>query len=306
MICSRIISFFALILLVWGEIIKLTEENKNQVFSNSRHTLIFFSKPNCKYCDQFDPIYNQLSELYDNDKDFQLTKIDTGTNKQLKQVFKISSYPKLVLFDRDTSSGKIFNDKRNLINLVNFINDNTNAINHELETNVKFVDNPGDLKLENDLVVLALSYMPTFQDFEYPTHFFQKMSYEYGFNFNIIFIDLIDATEFIRQYKVSNFPSAIFFKTPEKFKVFRTFSSDHEIKAKLGEAGIIEFCGHLNDQSDDRYGHWFDSIVEYDAHLANQLYEFRDGIHYGFNYQARASYEDDEVAYEAMMKKIDL
>lgn len=288
-----------------AQVIKLTDSNKKQVLTESKNTLLFFHKPNCKYCNLLDPIYSQLSELYDNDEEFQLTKTNAAENKGLKSQFKLTKYPSLFLYNNVDKTIKPFKGNRNLIDLVNFINENTDTINKELESNIfeiRKIEEFDQRRKKGNLIVFALSYLPIWQDYQYPTHFYQQLSYQHNIKFSILFIDLIDSTNFLNEFKVSNYPSAIFFKSPTKFKLFKTFSKDHLLGNKLDEQSLRDFTYNLH--SDD-FGQWFENTDQLNEYLQNEKYEHQRVGHYGLNIRQNDVIVD-EASYEEMLDKMNL
>ncbi|CAH6723790.1 hypothetical protein CLIB1444_20S00804 [[Candida] jaroonii] len=287
-----------------AEVIKLTDSNKRQVLSASKNTLILFQKPNCKYCELLDPIYSQLGELYDNDEEFQLAKTNAAENRILKSNFKPTRYPSVFLYNNVAKTIQPFKGNRNLIDLVNFINENTDTINKELESNIfeiRKIEEFNQRRKKGNLIVFALSYLPIWQDYQYPTHFYQQLSYQHNIKFSILFIDLIDSTKFLDEYKISNYPSAIFFKSPTKFKTFKTFSKDHLQGNKLDEQSLTDFTYNLHSED---HGHWFDGTDELNEYLQNEKYQYERVGHYGLNIRQNEVIVD-ESSYEEMLDKMD-
>lgn len=225
---------------IHGEILSLTDQN-HQILENSEYSLIYFFKDNCKWCQQFEPTYDDLVNYYDNTNEFQLLKVDSTRNKKTKIKFMLQSYPTVLLYNRQTKQVQKFTGKRNILSLINFINDNTNAINHEISSNVNVIKHINDLSLEKELVVFTTSTSELWEEFEYPSHFFQQLSYEYNYKFSLVFVDKLQDNEILGKFRVSSYPSVIYFTNADKFKVFKIFSSNHSINDKLTESDLKIF-----------------------------------------------------------------
>ncbi|WEJ92699.1 hypothetical protein PSN45_000154 [Yamadazyma tenuis] len=293
------------ILFVWqglltvyvGGIVIGISDASSAALNASEYSLIYFYKPGCSACMALEPTYHSLQEYYDNTREFQLLEVD-GSNSdtsQLKRQFGIQSYPSVFLYSATTQQALKYTGSRNQLGLINFINDHTPVINRDIESNIKPFDL--SLPLQNDLVVLSMSYMPTFDEYEYPSHFFQQMSYDYPYNFHVLFVDQMETGDFLERYRISNYPSAIYFRTPENIKSFKTLSVNHDHGDKLGEVGAVEFVQNIDS---DEYGRWFTSRAELVEYADGQQYEFVEDKRYGMHVRAHGG-GDDEEDYEKMV-----
>ncbi|KAH0956027.1 hypothetical protein HN011_009944 [Eciton burchellii] len=84
-----------------------------------KDVLVEFYAPWCGHCQQFAPIYDQLGEKYkDNDK-LVIAKMDATAN-ELEDI-KITSFPTLTLYKKDTNDAVEYNGERTLEGLSKFI-----------------------------------------------------------------------------------------------------------------------------------------------------------------------------------------
>lgn len=253
----------------------------------------------------FEPTYDDLVNYYDNTEEFQLLKVDSLANKKTKIKFMLQSYPTVLLYNRQTKEAKKFTAKRNILSLINFINDNTNAINHEIKSNVNVVNDISDLTLSQELVVFTLSSSKVWEEYEYPTHFYQQLSYEYNYKFSIVFVDQLKDNEILSKFMIGNYPSVVYFTSPEKFKTFKTFSSNHAANDKLTESSLVDFLSHVNDESTE-YGTWFNSSQELEDYVKHQKYEFAEVLNMGFNVNLDKGHNDDDKDYLEMMDELNI
>lgn len=259
---------------------------------------------------KFKPVYEELNQYYENSKEFQMLSCDSSVNKNTKRVFKISSFPSIVLYDSKTKQVQKFDQSRNLINLVNFINDNTDVINEEIGSKVTRIENPSSKldKINKSVVVLAFSQMEDWEEYEFPSHEYQQLAYKYPeIKFKILFVDLTDnINEFLRNYRISNFPSVVYFESRDKFKLYKTFSTSHMSNDKLLPQNVEEFMKNLND--DTQYGTWFNNFLSLYEFMEHQQYEFVDLANYGFNIRqhGRGENQDMDMDYQEMVEELEI
>lgn len=301
-----------------ASVLKITDQNRNQILSNSHHSLIFFTKDNCPRCIQFKPIYDQLSDYYDNSQDFQILQCDSSHNRRTKRVFGVSSFPTVMLYDSHSKMNLKFDQTKNLINLINFVNDHTDAINHEIESKVNMIELMTDMDFTSDsvgggnnIIVLSLSYLPEWEEYEFPTHEYQQLSYKYpDIKFHLVFVDLVDdINPLLSRYKISNFPSVVYFDgKSDRFKVYKTLSSEHTNNDKLVPSQVSEFLRNLADEDSNSYGQWFKDVDSLNEYVLHQQYEYVDQRNYGFNIRqhGRVDSKDDDVVYEEMVDRLDI
>lgn len=75
--------------------INLTQENIQQIMSSSKPVVIDFYADWCGPCKKLEPLFQSLSEKYNNEIIF--AKVDTDEQSELTNMFRISSLPTLIL-----------------------------------------------------------------------------------------------------------------------------------------------------------------------------------------------------------------
>ncbi|KAL6265175.1 hypothetical protein P5V15_005260 [Pogonomyrmex californicus] len=92
------------------------------VFNKEKDVLVEFYAPWCGHCQQLAPIYEQLGEKYKDDDKLIIAKMDATAN-ELADI-KVSSFPKIVLYKKETNEGVEYNGERTLEGLSKFIDSN--------------------------------------------------------------------------------------------------------------------------------------------------------------------------------------
>lgn len=95
--------------------------DKKKKYNLSFPSLIYFSKPNCQYCNSFDPVWEELKEKM-SDKDLNFIKMDCQKNADKCKDFKIEEVPTIKLFIG--RKGIKFSGTRTFDNIKGFINKN--------------------------------------------------------------------------------------------------------------------------------------------------------------------------------------
>lgn len=253
-----------------SEIIDLDDTNKLRVLDNSVWSLIYFNKSSCSYCEQFTPVYQELSQLYDNDEEFQILRAQSN-NKQLVELFHVKQYPTIKLLNYKTKEILTFDESRNLVNMINFINDNTDAINKHFQSQVEIIGNKDefyDFISQPTTVIFTMSYFPQWEETQFPSHFYQQLAHDYDHKFGIMFVDLIsDVNSILEQYKIGNYPCIIHFSNKNQFKTFKTSSADHLNSETLNEDDVRLFLHHLDSEN---MGYSFTTFDELNEFIENQ------------------------------------
>lgn len=295
-----------LYILCYGQIIELNDINVSSVIAQSKFSMIYFTKPKCRLCEVFDDIYMNLSEVYDNNKEFQILKINSEANPSLREKFKPSTYPSIYLYNDQDKILLKYEGSRDLLSLVNFINDNSDTINKELKSKVHLIKTMQDFnsrKHKGNVIVISLSSLPEWEEYEFPSHFYQKLAYQHDLRFHILYLDSMDETDFVNEFRISNYPSVIYFESPTRFKIYKTLSKDHLSNTKLDQLSLIRFIDNLNT---DTVGYWFNSTQDLETFITNQKYEHVHQNKVGFNVNQNHIIIDDDLAYKEMVDNIDL
>ncbi|CAI5759335.1 unnamed protein product [Candida verbasci] len=103
-----------------------------------------------------------------------------------------------------------------------------------------------------------MSYFYEWRGFKYPAHFIQKIAQERDhIDIYVIDIDELKDTEILQKYKVSNFPSMIYFRG-DVFQSFNTNSQNYLTNKELTEDHVRNFVDGIEN------GEWLTEAIEED------------------------------------------
>ncbi|XP_006624866.1 protein disulfide-isomerase [Apis dorsata] len=88
-------------------------------YDKKKNVLVEFYAPWCGHCKQLAPIYEALGEKYKDSENLVIAKMDATAN-ELKDV-KVSSYPTITLYKKETNEAVEYNGERTLEGLSKFI-----------------------------------------------------------------------------------------------------------------------------------------------------------------------------------------
>lgn len=86
-------------------------------FDASKDVLVEFYAPWCGHCKQLAPIYDKVAEHFKDNEDILIAKIDSTTNEL--ETIKISSFPTLKLFKKETNDVVEYNGPRTFEGMFN-------------------------------------------------------------------------------------------------------------------------------------------------------------------------------------------
>ncbi|GME98697.1 unnamed protein product [[Candida] boidinii] len=244
--------FFIINLINCQEAIELTDKNfEIEAFGKpNKYSLIYFYSEKCSHCQQLNPHFNPLIDIYNN-TNLQIFKIDGLKNKRIRKRYSLFGFPTLKLFASDgTDLNAAFKGVRTTDNLVNWI-DEVTGIKPNYDNLPNYVQNIKSLAQFNELVnedsinkdIILIIYQPfsndpndmnhsKWDDKKFNSNYKKLATYyqdymlneneENGENDNeinedsIIFANL-DASlpennEIIRNLQVSQFPTLFHFK----------------------------------------------------------------------------------------------
>ncbi|RLV96211.1 Protein disulfide-isomerase erp38 [Spathaspora sp. JA1] len=285
----------------------------------SEFSLIYFYSDSCKYCVKFNPVFENLSVLFNNltnSSTFQILKTNARKNKRLSELFKIQHYPTIKLLEYKTKQIFTYEGNRDLTTLLEYLEAKVNvqpnydnyvspikSITNQAEFN-EFVSKKNK---KNKLVIFTGGYIREWKDYEYPAHFYQQLAQSPTFSknneFAIVDIEKLSDSEILSKYEVNTFPSMIYFNGKNnKFKTCHT--SSHQSKAEVDDQKIELFITGQDDNP------WISSIeelhelnlkhIEYQGHLFQ-----RKGMNLrqsDFNLENLS--EDEE--YQQLLRQIEL
>jgi len=125
----KIILIILLILILFIVISCFFGFRKNyENFNNTTPKISLFYTPSCPHCVEFIPVWDEFTEKmkpYVDSKKIIIEKTNCATDSQTCLLNDISFYPTIKLFIGDEKK-IIFNDERNIENLISFVKKNTN------------------------------------------------------------------------------------------------------------------------------------------------------------------------------------
>lgn len=235
---------------VSDSIIEFDDSLIQTTLEQSEHSFIYFYSDSCKYCRKFDPTFENLSVLFNNNKDrskFQILKTNARSNKRLSELFKISKYPTLKLLEYKTKRIIDYEDNRDLQSLIGYI-DRTLNIHPSFEhfhTQVKYAENLEaiDNNPSEQLIFFMANYLPGWEDYKYPAHYIHQFALDYeGISIIVVDVEELSNYDILSKYRVSHFPTVVYIKDGN-FKSYST--KENEMKVTK----IREFIENINKDS---------------------------------------------------------
>ncbi len=266
--------------------IEFDDNSIQETLEQSEYSLIYFYSDSCKYCRKFDPTFENLSILYNNDKErsrFQILKTNARFNKKLSELFKISKYPSLKLLDYKTKRIYDYEDDRDLQNLIGYIDRklNINPNYDNFNTKVKYADDIKAFEHEDDdaneqLVFFMAGYLPGWEDYKYPAHYIHQLALDYNtVEVIVVNVEELNDYELLSKFGVSQFPTVVYIKD-ERIKSYST--KENEMKL----VKIKEFIENINNEST---GSWKDI-------------QFIDTKHHEIHHDNDYNDEEDDEIFE--------
>lgn len=182
-------------------------------------TLVEFYATWCGHCKTLAPIYEQLAIHYADDSHVQIVKIECEANRAMCSQFKIRGFPTLKLFKADHE--KDFSGKRNLENLINFIDENNDESVHNPQKDASNVlevtqfDFESILNQGKDLIMVVTASWCDYckklkPDWEHLANVF--LNDKDSVLIAELSVTSQPAEEFLKKYQITNFPTILSFK----------------------------------------------------------------------------------------------
>lgn len=289
--------YFSLAYADLAHIIEFDDNHIEQALSNAEFSFIYFYSDGCKFCAQFEPEFEYLSVLYNNitqeSKPLQILKTNAKSNKKLAALFNVNQYPTLKLLDFGTKEIIDYTDNRHIDYLVDFVQKQTkvapNYDNFKSLVNYLHDDIDGFIQSASTdtLIVFTLPYLHEWSDYEYPSHFYQRLAYsEYRDTVSFALVDVtkLSNNDFLAKYEVSNYPSLIYFIKDNQFKTYNTLSKTHLTRDRLEYDQVAGFLEKLQDP-DPAFGQWYNSYSEFIQNCDEKYQPVREIMHQGFNFR---------------------
>lgn len=218
------------------------------------YSLIYFYSDSCKYCQIFNPIFENLCALYNNNDsestNFQILKTNARINKKLSKLFAIRHYPTLKLLHYPSKEILEYEGKRDLHSLIDYIESKTTLKpNYEnFESEVKNIDDLQELLQggRDKVVIFIMSYFADWQDYHYPAHYIQRIASSHdAIEFYVYHGDDLHNSEILPQFSVSHFPSLVYIRNG-KFKALNTEPPAYQKNEKFDGNKIETFIESIH------------------------------------------------------------
>lgn len=273
-------------------------------------SLIYFYRPDCRFCEELSPTIDHLLNLYNHNQDFQIVKVNGRARQDLVKLFLVQAYPTLKLYDDSKKLVTSYSGKRLVELLEQFILENSQATPNWLNSASLVVSINGKSDLDHHLaknpVLIAFvdSSRPEWRQSRYSFHFYHGLARE---NPDIVFATTSItevSSELLQYFKVSNSPSLVYYDG-QKIGTYRTLETDSE--QALDESDIKSFIDSIPESQVERIGSWFSNSHDLNRHADSIKSKFVQGIMPGMNYIASSEkdFSDDiESQYDELLQKV--
>ncbi|PSK38762.1 hypothetical protein C7M61_002701 [Candidozyma pseudohaemuli] len=289
---------------------KIAEFSSIDEILESHYTLLYFYTPGCVYCNGFDADFVYLNEIYDHNDDLTFAKINGHREKQLAELFGVTSYPTIKLYDAHQKKIAHFRETRTLPNLEKFIAEFSQATPNEATIELPFeVLSSADqldqllLKQDNILIAIVSKSSPEWLNYYYPNHFYLQVAQLHpNITFSVVFADETGG-DILERYAVSNFPSLILI-SESGLKTFNSFSTNALTNNNLEEGDLNDILKNTKERQDI---HFFKSLEDLEAHVSSGSYEGHKQIKPGMNVgKLTRESVDVDLEYEELLRHIEL
>jgi len=92
------------------------------VFDATKDVFVEFYAPWCGHCKKLAPIWEELGEMFEDNKDVVIAKMDATANAA-PDTIELKGYPTLIFFPADDKTGIPYNGERDLDSLMQFVHE---------------------------------------------------------------------------------------------------------------------------------------------------------------------------------------
>jgi len=96
------------------------------VLDKTKDVFVEFYAPWCGHCKKLEPDYQKFADVFKNEADVVIARIDADSFKRAASKYGVSGYPTLKFFPKTNKKGEEYNGERTLQSLVDFINQKSN------------------------------------------------------------------------------------------------------------------------------------------------------------------------------------
>lgn len=275
-------------------------------------SLVYFYRPDCRFCEDLSPTIDHLQDLYNHNHDFQVVKVNGWACQDLVNLFLVQAYPTLKLYDDTKKLVATYSGDRLVALIEEFIAENSEAkpdLSKSTSLVVSIVHKADlDYHLAKKPVLIAFveSHRPDWKQSRHRFHFYQTLARRHS---EIVFATASItevSSELLQFFKVSNSPSLVYYDG-QKIGIYRTLNAIPE--QSLEESHITLFLDSVEDGKEARAGLWFQSSEELHKYANLEKPDFQPEMKLGMNYIAspeRDFTDDIESQYDQLVRKISL
>lgn len=288
-------------------VLELNDDTFINSLLSTNHTLVYFYRDHCQYCQEFNSDFEYLSLIYNgnNSSGLQIVKINGARNSRANSLFKVDRYPTLKMYHKSTSEIVTFLQQRSVEAIVDFVGfqvPGTEPDYSKYKSRVPMLPgNTNEEDLTNTLVIFMLPILTGWDDFGRPNHFMERVAASESFkDVKFAVVDIFDQKSDLQQkFFVSNFPSAIYFGTNGRFKVLDTYSTNPD--TRLDELELLEFLHSL--QNEDG---WLENRDQLAQIIELSKYEGHKYHRPGFNMVQDRFEIDNDPEYDDLLEHLEL
>lgn len=296
------------------------DTNYKGLFSRADHSIIYFYRDGCIYCKNFEKDFYLINHVYNNVSSssglVQVLKVNGKENSRLRSIFSVTEYPTIAMWSQETKSILRYVGWIDLDHILSFIQKELKIEPDfsRIETKVHYLhENATDFEsLQDTLVIFTMPYLPDWLDYMNPAHFIHELADDErwkGINFAIFDVSKGGYLP-SEKFKISNFPSIIYFSKDKRLKTYNTNSQNYLKNSKLDKNAVVEFLSNLEEISTNASGTWFSSLYALIS-TANdtEIYESHKYKRQGFHLRQdseSAGHSDMESDYYSLIDEVTL
>ena len=250
-------------------------------------SLIYFFAPDCQFCHAFLEDYEYLSLIYNENSRFQVVGINGREHEDLKNMFGVTHFPTIKLYNDEKKQVVTFKEARLVENVLNFVKRyaNIEPRTGETKNRIARVFNIADieeLKHSMDAVLIAFVNKGdrNWVKLHYPSHFYQELARTFdNVKFAIKYFEDAES-DLMQKYHVSNVPALILLEG-NHIGAFNSLSTNPMRNYKIDAHDIKQFLDKFRSRSE---GIWFEDLDSLALYAENARFTGHMERKAGMNY----------------------